>query len=41
MELGYIGFEVADVEAWSRLCTDVIGLMPAAENTDGSMFPDG
>jgi len=37
MELGYIGFEVADVEAWSRLCTDVIGLMPAAENTDGSI----
>ena len=37
MQLGYIGFEVADVDAWRQLCTDVIGLMPAGENVDGSI----
>ncbi|MDA0822467.1 MAG: VOC family protein [Proteobacteria bacterium] len=36
MQLGYIGFEVTDVDAWTKLGTDVIGLMPAGENSDGS-----
>lgn len=35
MQLGYIGFEVTDVGAWTKLCTDVIGLMPTSENADG------
>ncbi len=37
MQLGYIGFEVGDVDAWRRLFTEVIGLMPAGENADGSV----
>lgn len=37
MQLGYIGFEVADVDAWKRLCIEVIGLMDAGDNADGSV----
>lgn len=37
MQLGYIGFDVSDVEAWKRLCTEVIGLMDAGENADGTL----
>ena len=37
MELGYLGFEVSDIGAWSQLCTDIIGMMPAGKNTDGSI----
>ena len=37
MQLGYIGFEVTEVDAWKRLCIEVIGLMYAGENADGSV----
>ena len=37
MQLGYVGFEVTEVDAWKRLCIDVIGLMDAGENVDGSI----
>ena len=37
MQLGYIGFEVTNVDAWKRLCVDVVGLMPAGENGNGSI----
>jgi 2,3-dihydroxybiphenyl 1,2-dioxygenase len=34
--LEYLGFEVSDPAAWRRLLLDVIGLIPGAENPDGS-----
>jgi len=35
--LEYLGFEVSDPAAWHRLLVDVIGLVPGAENPDGSV----
>jgi 2,3-dihydroxybiphenyl 1,2-dioxygenase len=34
--LGYVGFKAADLEAWSRFATDVLGLM-ATDAPDGSL----
>jgi len=36
--LGYLGFEVADLEAWSGFATGVLGLMPAAAAGDVRRF---
>lgn len=37
MQLGYIAFEVPEVDAWKRLCVEVLGPMAAGENVDGSV----
>ncbi len=36
-QLGYVGFEVADLEAWERFATDVLGLESTGRRADGSL----
>ena len=36
IQLNYLGFEVSDVDAWRKLCVDVIGQMDVGEKEDGS-----
>jgi 2,3-dihydroxybiphenyl 1,2-dioxygenase len=35
-QLGYLGFEVKDLDAWRKVTTEVLGLVVASEGTDGS-----
>ena len=37
MQLGYIGFEVSDLEAWERFGVDVLGLQFADRADDGAL----
>lgn len=36
--LGYVGFGVADADAWTRFATDVLGLMPATSPAGATRF---
>lgn len=37
-QLGYVGIEVSDVQAWERFATDVLGLAPNGADEDGARF---
>ena len=37
-QLGYLGINVSDLDAWEQFATDVLGLQVSGRDTDGSLF---
>ena len=37
-QLGYLGINVSDLDAWEKFATDVLGLQVSGRDTDGSLF---
>ena len=37
-QLGYIGINVSDLDAWEQFATEALGLQVSGRDTDGSLF---